>query len=129
MRSNSAEFWMTPILQYLLITLNASKFENSLFVIRKILGLFCNTLTAGQKYSLLNRDNLMQHTQTQLSLKKKNFYGFFSPFLTLRFYFQHIQKKHDPHSWCIFEVTDSENHGLIHVSKVLFLKTFRTATW
>ena len=93
MRSNSAEIWMTPILQYLLITLNASKFENSLFVIRKIFGLFCNTLTAGQKYSLLNRDNLMQHTQTQLSLKQKNFSGFFSPFLTLRLYFQHIQKK------------------------------------
>ena len=37
--------------------------KKSLLVICKILGLFINTLTADDKYSLLNRDNLMQPIQ------------------------------------------------------------------
>ena len=32
-----------------------------------------NTLTADDKYSLLNRGNLMQHIQMQLSHKQKHF--------------------------------------------------------
>ena len=37
--------------------------KKSLLVICKILGLFINTLTADDKYSLLNRDNLTQPIQ------------------------------------------------------------------
>ena len=40
-----------------------------LIVICKILGLFVNTMTVGDKYSLLNRDNLTQPIQMQLSRK------------------------------------------------------------
>ena len=36
--------------------------------------MFVNTLTADDKYSLLNRDNLTQQIRTQLSQKKKPFY-------------------------------------------------------
>ena len=55
-------------------------------------------MTAGHKYSLLNRDNLRQATQVQLFLKGKTFSEFFSTFLTGRLNFEHFQKKDDPHS-------------------------------
>ena len=43
--------------------------KKSLSVVGKILGLFVHILTADDKYSLLNRDNLLQHLQMQLSQK------------------------------------------------------------
>ena len=58
--------------------------KNSLLVIGEISGLFFNTLTVGQKYSLLNGDNLTQQTQMQLFLKGKAFSKFFSAFLNYR---------------------------------------------
>ena len=44
-------------------TFTMLSYKNSLLVICKLLGLFVNTLTAKDKYSLLNRDNLMQPFQ------------------------------------------------------------------
>ena len=67
--------------------------KNSLLVIGKITGPFFNTLTAGQKYSLLNRDNLTPPTQMQLSLKWKTLSQFFFAYLKCRWYFEHFQKK------------------------------------
>ena len=69
-----------------------------LLVIGKISGLFFNTLTSGQRSSLLKRDNLTPPTQMHLSLKGKTFALFLSPFLTSRLNFEHFQKKYDPHS-------------------------------
>ena len=43
----------------------------------KILRLFANTLTADDKHYLLNRDNLTQPIQMQLSQKQKTFSQFF----------------------------------------------------
>ena len=51
-----------------------------MLVLCKILRLFVNTLTADDKYSLLNRDNLMQPIQMQLSLKQKAFSQFLLAF-------------------------------------------------
>ena len=51
--------------------------KKSLLVIGKTRGRFFNTLTVGQKYSILNRDNLTQAIQLQLSLKGKIFSIFF----------------------------------------------------
>ena len=48
-----------------------------LLVICKISRLFVNTMSADDKYSLLNRDNLAQQIQMQLSQKQKNFFWFF----------------------------------------------------
>ena len=59
----------------------------------KIFGLFVNTLTADDKYSLLNRDNLLQHLQMQLSQKKKNFFPYFVAFWKSKLNFPHFQKK------------------------------------
>ena len=64
----------------------------------KVLRMFVNILTANDKYSLLNRDNLRQPIQMQLSHKQKTFSEFVSAFLKERLNFQHFQKKDDPHS-------------------------------
>ena len=47
--------------------------------------------------------------QMQLSQKKKTFSQLFAAFLKSRFNFEYFEKKDDPHSFCIFEITDSEN--------------------
>ena len=52
-------------------------------VIRKILGLFVNALTADDKYFVLNRNNLLQDLQMQLSQKQKHFFNFFFHFRNL----------------------------------------------
>ena len=72
-------------------------YKKSLLVICKISRLFPNTLSADGKYSLLNRDNLTQPIQMQLSRKQKTFSEFFSAFLKSSLNFEHFQKKDDPH--------------------------------
>ena len=52
----------------------------SVLVICKILGLFVNTLTGDEKYSLLTMDNLTQQIEMQLSKKQKALSQFFSTF-------------------------------------------------
>ena len=74
----------------------------------KILRLFGNTLTADDKYYLLNKDNLTQSIQTLLSQKEKTFSEIFSSFLKSTLIFEHFQEKDDPHSQCISEITVSE---------------------
>ena len=59
------------------------KSKKSLGVIYKILGVFNNPLTADDKYSLLNRRNLLQHFQMPLSQKRKIFSLFLLHFLNL----------------------------------------------
>ena len=51
--------------------------KKSLLVTCKISRLFPNTLSANDKYSLLNRDNLTQPIKMQVSRKQKIFSGFF----------------------------------------------------
>ena len=84
--------------------------EVSLLVICEFLGLFVNTLTADDKYSLRNRQNLRQPIQMQLS-KKQNFFSQFSAaFLKLRPNFKHFLKNGDLDSLCISETTDWKRH-------------------
>ena len=79
-----------------------------MLVLCKILSLFVNTLTADDKYSLLNSDNLTQSIQTLLSQKKKTFSQFFSSFLKPTLNFEHFRKKDDPQSRWIPEIAVSE---------------------
>ena len=65
--------------------------KKSLLAIRKILGLFVNTMTADDKHSLLNRDNLTQPIRMQLCQKRKTFSDFFSAFSKSRLNFEHFQ--------------------------------------
>ena len=57
--------------------------KKSLLLARKISGLLLNTLTltADEKYPVLNRDNLTITVQMILSQKQKTFFQFFSGFL------------------------------------------------
>ena len=63
-----------------------------------MLRFFIKTLTTDDKYSLLNRDNLTQPIQTQLSQKQKTFSQYFCAFLKSSLNFEHFQKKDDSHS-------------------------------
>ena len=60
--------------------------------------MFVNTLTADDKYSLLNRDNLMPPIRTQLSQKQEAFPQFFLAFSKSTLSFEHFRIKDDPHS-------------------------------
>ena len=53
----------------------------SLLVIPEILGLFVNTLTVNDKYSLRNSEDLQQRIQMQIPEKQKQFSAFSGPFL------------------------------------------------
>ena len=64
-----------------------------MLVLCKISGLFLNTLTDDDKYSLLYRHNLTQPIQILLSQKQKTFSKFFSPFLKATLNFENFQKK------------------------------------
>ena len=66
-------------------------------MLHKIVRLFVNNLTAYDKYYLLNRDNLTQPIQMQLSQKQKTFSEFFFAFLKSILNFKHLPKKDDPH--------------------------------
>ena len=83
-------------------------FKKSLLVICKISRLFPNTLSADGKYSLLNRDNLTEPIQMQVSGKQKNFSQFFCTFLKSTLNFEHFSKKDDSHISGISEITESE---------------------
>ena len=86
-------------------------FKRPWLEICKILELFVTTMTAHDNYSLLNRDNLTQPIQMQLSQKQKRFseiFFFFFAFLKDILNFKDIPKKDDPHSGCISEIQGSE---------------------
>ena len=72
--------------------------KKSLLVIQKILRLFVKTLTVNDMHYRLNRDNLTQPIQIQLSQKQKTFSEFFFAFLKSILNFKHLPKKDDPHS-------------------------------
>ena len=55
-------------------------------------------MTADDKYSFVNRDNLTQQIRTQLSQKQKAFSRFFVSFSKSTLNFEIFPKKDDPHS-------------------------------
>ena len=67
-------------------------------MIHKILRLFVNTLTVNDKDYLLNRENLTQQIEMQLSEKQKTFSEFFFAVLKSLLNFKHFPKKDDPRS-------------------------------
>ena len=79
--------------------------KKSLLLICKILGLFVNTMTADDKYSILDRNNLTQPIHMQLSKNRKAFCQFLTACWKCRSNFKHFFKKEDLHSLSISEVT------------------------
>ena len=68
-------------------------------------------MTAVDKCSLPNRDNLMQHIHMQLTRKIKTFSRFFSVFSKSKLSFEYFQKKDNAHSLFISEATACEKGG------------------
>ena len=73
--------------------------------------MFVNTLTGDDKYSLLNRDNLTQPIWTELSKKQTACSELLLAFWKSTLNFEHFQKKDDPQSRFISEMTHSEKRG------------------
>ena len=69
---NSLKHCNTALPSHCFITLGKIESENIRLSVSEILGVFVSTLTAEEKYSLRNRNNLSQHIQLQWSKKEKN---------------------------------------------------------
>ena len=81
----------------------------------EILRLFVNTLTADDKYSGGNMQNLPQQFQTPLSQKQKTFSEFFIAFLKCAWNLEHFQKKDEYPILIISEIIDAEKRGYLNV--------------
>ena len=68
-------------------------------------------MTVDDKHYMLNRDNLTQPIQIQLSQKQKNFSEFFFAFLKSILNDKHLAKKDNTHRWCISGNPGSEKYG------------------
>ena len=81
----------------------------------EILRLFVNALSADDKYSGNNMQNLPQQFQTPLSPKQKTFSEFFIAFLKCAWNLEHFQKKDEYPSLIISEIIDAERRGYLNV--------------
>ena len=81
----------------------------------EILRLFVNGLTADDKYSGTNIQNLRQQFQTPLSQKQKTFSGIFIAFLKCAWNLEHFPKKHEYPSLIISEIIDAKGRGYLNV--------------
>ena len=81
----------------------------------EILRLFVNALTADDKYSVSNMQNLQQQLQTPISKKQKTLSGFFIVFLKCAWNLEHFQKKDEYPSLIISEIIDAERRGYLNV--------------
>ena len=100
---------MATPLSYFILPL--SKIWLEILEVPEILGLFFGTLTANEKYSLCNRENLLQTIQMELSKKQNIFSGTFAEFLKSTSIFELFEEKHDPRSLHSSEITDCERRG------------------
>ena len=72
---------------------------------------FCNTLTANDKYAVQDCENLSSPIQIQLSLNAKSFSHSFVPLLEFTANFKRCGKKDDRYSYFIPEITDCQRPG------------------
>ena len=90
-------------------------YKKSASVWCEILRLFINALTADDKYSGSNMQNLRQQFQTAASQKQKIFSGFSIVFLKSAWNLEHFQKKDEYSSLIISEIIDAERRGYLNV--------------
>ena len=81
----------------------------------EILRLFIDALTADDKYSGSNMQNLPQQFQTPLSRKQETFSGFFIAFLKCAWKLDHFEEKDEHPSLIISEIIDAEKRGYSNV--------------
>ena len=87
--------------------LSQLSWKKSFLLKRKILGQLVNALASDEEYPALNRDNLTIPIQMEISQKQKNFSAFFAEFLKSKLNFEHFEKKDDPDTFWISEITYS----------------------
>ena len=81
----------------------------------EILRPLVNALTADDKYSGSNMQNLPQQFQTPLSRKPKTFSEFFIAFLKCAWNLEHFLKKDEYPSLIISQIIDAERRGYLNV--------------
>ena len=81
----------------------------------EILRLFVNALTANDKYSGSNMQNLPPQFQKPLSHKQKPFSGFSIAFLKCAWNSEHFQKKDEYPSLIISEIIHAERRGYLNI--------------
>ena len=80
-----------------------------------MLRLFVNALTANDRYSGSNMQNLPQQFQTPLSQKQKTFSQFFVAFLKYAWNLKHFEEKYKYPSLIISELIDAKRRGYLNV--------------
>ena len=80
-----------------------------------MLRLFVNALTANDRYSGSNMQNLPQQFQTPLSQKQKTFSQFFVAFLKYAWNLEHFEEKYKYPSLIISELIDAKRRGYLNV--------------
>ena len=81
----------------------------------EILRLFVNALTADDKYSGTNMQNLRPQFHTPLSHKQKTFSEFFIALLKCAWKLEHFRKKDEYPSLTISEIIEAERRGYLNV--------------
>ena len=81
----------------------------------EILRLFVNALTADDRYSGSNMQNLLQQFQTPVSQKQNVFSTFFIEFLKCAWNLEHFPKKDEYPSLIISEIIDAEKRGYLNL--------------
>ena len=76
-----------------------------------MLGLFIYTMTADDRYSLRNSNNLLQPIQMQLSKKQTFFFSIFFGISKIYIKFWTFWKNDDPHSLRISKIRNCERNG------------------
>ena len=94
---------------------NKLKWRKSALFKFEILGLIVNRLTADDKYSRCNIQNLTQETQTAISQKQKTFSGIFITYLESITNSEAFVKKVESASLSICEIIDAEKSGYLNV--------------
>ena len=82
-------------------------------------------MTVEYTYSRRNMQTFTQEVQTPISLKQKNFSGFFIAFLKSIWNGEHFQKKGESSSLSISEIIDSKKGGYLSAWKALPQNSFR----
>ena len=81
----------------------------------EILGLIVNRLTADDKYSRRNIQNLTQELQTAISQKQKPFSGIFIKYLKSITNSEAFAKKVESANLSICEIIDAEKSGYLNI--------------
>ena len=119
---NGSFLYFSPLLDIL-----GSK--KSLIVISKIFVLFVYLLTADDRYSLCNKDNLQQPIQMELCKKQKLLSRLSTESVEVKFYFQHFRKKDEPRGACFSPIKDRKGRRFLNVKNALFQDTLGQSTY